>query len=255
MVESRDTREARMPGTADGDLALHPEAGSTASRTKRLHTLGEPVWIDREELKARDRGYWFIRRLQDIVLSLLALAVLGIPMLALALIIWLDSPGASPFYTQKRVGHNGKTFNFLKFRSMVPNAEKQLDALLNRNEMDGPVFKIRNDPRITRVGRFIRKTSIDELPQLLNVLAGHMSLVGPRPALPREVAQYDEYEWQRLYVTPGLTCYWQVQPNRNQLSFDEWLRLDLEYIQDRSFLVDWKIILATFGAVLGMNGE
>ena len=114
---------------------------------------------------------------------------------------------------------------------------------------------MKDDPRITRVGRFIRKSSIDELPQLWNILKGDMSIVGPRPPLPREVAQYDEYQLQRLYVTPGLTCYWQIQPHRNDLSFDDWMELDLKYIRERSFLVDWKIIFATFAAVLGMNGK
>ena len=135
------------------------------------------------------------------------------------------------------------------------NADKMLDDLLDQNEMEGPVFKIKEDPRITRVGKFIRRTSIDELPQLFNILKGDMSIVGPRPALPREVEQYTDYERQRLYVTPGLTCYWQIQPRRNSLTFYEWLDLDLKYIQERSFLTDWKIIFKTFGAVLGMNGE
>lgn len=142
-----------------------------------------------------------------------------------------------------------------KFRSMIPNAEERLEELLDQNEMDGPVFKIKDDPRITRVGRFLRKTSIDELPQLLNILKGDMSIVGPRPALPREVEQYSDYERQRLYVTPGLTCFWQIQPNRNDLSFAEWMELDLKYVQERSFTTDWKIIFKTVGAVLGMNGE
>lgn len=118
-----------------------------------------------------------------------------------------------------------------------------------------PVFKMKDDPRITRVGHFIRKTSIDELPQLVNILKGDMSIVGPRPALPREVAQYTPYEWQRLYVTPGLSCYWQIAPHRNQLSFDEWMALDVKYVKERSFLVDWKIIFATFRAVLFGHGE
>src|SRR5699024_4258840 len=115
-----------------------------------------------------------------------------------------------------------------KFRTMIPNAESRLSELLAQNEMDGPVFKIKNDPRITRVGRILRKTSIDELPQLINILKGDMSIVGPRPALPREVEQYGDYERQRLYITPGLTCFWQIQPNRNDLSFSEWMELDIK---------------------------
>lgn len=211
--------------------------------------------IDRKAILHRDRGYWFLRRLQDIILSLLALLVLWPVMLIIAIIIVIDSPGAGPIFSQKRVGRNGKEFKFYKFRSMCPNADKMLDQLLDQNEMEGPVFKIKEDPRITRVGKFIRKTSIDELPQLFNILKGDMSIVGPRPALPREVEQYTDYERQRLYVTPGLTCYWQIQPRRNSLSFYEWLELDLKYIQERSFRTDWKIIFKTFGAVLGMNGE
>ena len=153
------------------------------------------------------------------------------------------------------MGLNGKKFRFYKFRTMVANADDLLAQLLAKNEMDGPVFKIKDDPRITRIGRFIRRSSIDELPQLWNVLRGDMSLVGPRPGIPREVEQYDEYAAQRLIVTPGLTCYWQVQPNRNDLSFEEWVELDVRYIKERNFATDWKIIWKTFGAVLGMNGE
>jgi len=220
-----------------------------------VQTGDKRIWINRRDMLRRDRSYWYVRRAQDIVLSLLSLIVLCVPMLIVALVIWIDSPGASPIFTQMRVGRNGRIFRFLKFRSMVPNAENRLSELLEKNEMDGPVFKIKEDPRITRVGRFIRKTSIDELPQLINILMGDMSIVGPRPALPREVEQYSDYEKQRLYVTPGLTCYWQIQPHRNSLSFEEWLELDLKYIQERSFLTDWKIIFGTFGAVLGMNGE
>ena len=211
--------------------------------------------LDREEVLQRAKKYWFLRRTQDIVLSVLALIFLWPLMLVVSLIIVIDSPGASPIYSQVRVGRDGKEFVFHKFRSMRPGAEGELENLLPENEMDGPVFKIRNDPRITRFGRFIRMTSIDELPQLFNVLRGEMSIVGPRPGLPREVAQYDDYARQRLLITPGLTCYWQIQPNRNDLSFEEWVNLDVQYINDRSFKTDWKIIFATFGAVFGMNGE
>ena len=210
--------------------------------------------MERDTVLNRGRNYWRLRRFQDIVLSCLALAILWPFLLLVALIIVIDSPGASPIFAQTRVGRDGKEFTFYKIRSMIPNAESQLEELLPENEMCGPVFKIRDDPRMTRFGRFIRKCSIDELPQLYNVLRGDMSIVGPRPALPREVAQYDDYAMQRLIVSPGLTCYWQIQPNRNQLSFDEWLELDLKYIRERSFLTDWKIILSTFSAVLGMTG-
>lgn len=215
---------------------------------------GRTPVLDRDAILCQDKKYWAVRRAQDIFLSCLGLMVLWPFMVLVALVILLESPGASPIFSQTRIGRDGKPFTFYKFRSMRPNAEAELETLLHRNEMEGPVFKIRDDPRITRVGRFIRKTSIDELPQLWNVLKGEMSIVGPRPALPREVEQYDDYAKQRLYITPGLTCFWQIQPNRNSLSFDEWLEWDLKYIRERSFLTDWIIIIKTFSAVLGMNG-
>ena len=208
-----------------------------------------------EQVQKGRGSYRFFRRLQDIVLSLLALLVLWPVLLVIAIIIVLDSPGAGPIFVQTRVGKNGKEFRFYKFRSMCPNAEDKLEELLDQNEMEGPAFKIKEDPRITRFGKFIRATSIDELPQLINVLRGDMSIVGPRPPLPREVEQYDEYYRQRLLVTPGLTCYWQITPHKTELSFDQWVELDVKYIRERSFLTDWKIIFKTFGAVLGMRGE
>ena len=225
-----------------------------ATETKEAAVEKKPV-LERETVLEQSKRYWALRRFQDVTLSLLALVFLWPLMLLVALIIVIDSPGAGPIFAQQRVGRDGKEFTFYKFRSMCPNAEAKLEELLPQNEMDGPVFKIKEDPRITRVGKFIRMTSIDELPQLWNVLKGEMSIVGPRPGIPREVAQYNDYEKQRLMVTPGLTCFWQIQPNRNSLSFEEWVELDIKYIQERSFLTDWKIILATFGAVLGMNGE
>ena len=229
----------------------HTEAPQYVSTTETVVKV--ETYINRNEIKER-KFYWLVRRTQDIFFSALALIVLAIPMLIVALVVWIDSPGASPIFVQDRVGRNGKIFKFYKFRSMVPNAEEKLKEVLAQNEMDGPVFKMKHDPRITRVGRFIRRTSIDELPQLINILKGDMSIVGPRPALPREVAQYNDYERQRLYVTPGLTCYWQIQPNRNELSFDEWMELDIKYIRERSFWVDWKIIFGTVAAVLRMYG-
>ena len=233
---------------------MEVESGQGSAVTSVV-PLRKMYWFDRDEILRTKRFYWMGRRAQDIFFSLLALIVLAVPMLIVALVIWIDSPGASPIFSQNRVGRDGKVFKFYKFRSMVPNAEAKLHEVLEQNEMDGPVFKMKNDPRITRVGRFIRKTSIDELPQLINILKGDMSIVGPRPALPREVAEYGEYEMQRLYVTPGLTCYWQIQPNRNELTFDEWMDLDLKYIQDRSFWLDWKLIVLTIVAVLKMYGE
>ena len=239
--------EVEMEQSAAAGSGAFAEGYAAAAESRKY-------WFDRKEILRTKRLYWMGRRAQDVFFSLLALIVLAVPMAIVALVIWIDSPGASPIFSQDRVGRDGKIFKFYKFRSMIPNAEARLKDVLAQNEMDGPVFKMKNDPRITRVGRFIRRTSIDELPQLINILKGDMSIVGPRPALPREVAQYTDYERQRLYVTPGLTCYWQIQPNRNELTFDEWMELDLKYIHDRNFWLDWKLIFQTIWAVLRMYG-
>lgn len=207
-----------------------------------------------QTLKTR-HGYRWLKRFQDIIFSLIAIIVLSPVMIITSIAIFIDDPKGIPVFSQVRVGRDGKKFKMYKFRSMVVDAEDRLPELLKNNEMDGPAFKITDDPRITRVGKFIRKTSIDELPQLFNILKGDMSIVGPRPALPREVKQYTVYQTQRLFITPGLTCYWQIQPNRNDISFDEWVEMDLQYIRERSFLVDWKIIFKTVITVFTTQGR
>ena len=211
-----------------------------------LQTITEPV--------QNKPVYDFFKRCFDIVFSVFALLVLFVPLCIVALVIVIDSPGASPIYVQNRVGKNGKEFKFYKFRSMVPNAESMLDSLLAQNEMEGPAFKIKEDPRITKFGRIIRRACIDELPQLINILKGDMSFVGPRPPLPREVEMYNEYKLQRLSVIPGLTCYWQVQPERNSISFDDWMECDMRYIRERSLKTDIKIMLKTVSTVFSMEG-
>ena len=198
--------------------------------------------------------YSTFKRVFDFLFALIGLIVLCVPMAIVSLIIVIDSPGASPIYVQERIGKNGKKFKFYKFRSMVANADTMLDELMDKNEMEGPVFKIKDDPRMTKVGKFIRRASIDELPQLVNVLKGDMTFVGPRPPLEREVVQYSDEHLKRLLVTPGLTCYWQIQPCRNDLTFEKWMELDAQYIKDRSFITDTKILFGTVGAVLGMEG-
>ena len=207
-----------------------------------------------QTLKTR-HGYRWLKRFQDIIFSLIAIIVLSPVMIITSIAIFIDDPKGIPVFSQVRVGRDGKKFKMYKFRSMVVDAEDRLQVLLKDNEMDGPAFKMTDDPRITRVGQFIRKTSIDELPQLFNILKGDMSIVGPRPALPREVKQYTVYQTQRLFITPGLTCYWQIQPNRNDIPFDEWVEMDLQYIRERSFLVDWKIIFKTVIAVFTKQGR
>lgn len=192
--------------------------------------------------------YGTVKRLTDIMVSIIALALLSLFLLVVAITIKAESRGPV-FFSQIRVGKDGKTFRMFKFRSMCANAEERLQDLKHLNEKDGPIFKIANDPRITKIGRFIRKTSVDELPQLLNIIKGDMSIVGPRPPLLREVEEYTPRQLQRLSVKPGLTCYWQIS-GRSNLSFDEWVNLDLKYIKESSLTTDFKIVLKTFPVVL-----
>lgn len=209
---------------------------------------------DQAAVRRPGKGYLAAKRCFDVVMSFLALILLSPLFLVLAVIIFVDDPHGSPIFSQIRVGKDGRLFRFYKFRSMIVNAEDLLEKLQDQNEMEGPAFKIKDDPRITRIGKFIRKTSLDELPQLVNVLKGELSLVGPRPPLPREVEQYTPRQMKRLTVKPGLTCYWQIQPHRNSLSFDQWLALDLQYINERSALVDLKILFATVKVVFHGDG-
>jgi len=183
----------------------------------------------------------YLKRVLDFVLSLLALIVL-FPVLLILTVLGAIKMKGNPFFTQKRPGKNEKIFNLIKFRSMTCEKDAQGNLLPD-------------DQRLTRYGRILRSTSLDELPELINILIGDMSIVGPRPCLPREAEQYDDYAKQRLLVPQGLTCYWQIQPNRNQKTFEEWLELDIRYIKERSFWTDWKIILLTFIALLRMDGE
>ncbi|MFO7343148.1 MAG: sugar transferase [Bacillaceae bacterium] len=204
-----------------------------------------------QQVKPNDsRAYLVTKRILDIALSVLGIIFLSPLFIIVAILIKLEDRNGPVIFKQVRVGKDGKEFTMYKFRSMVANAEELKPKLMSQNEVTGPVFKIKNDPRVTKVGRFIRKTSIDELPQLFNVLKGEMTLVGPRPPLPEEVAQYTSYEWQRLSVRPGLTCYWQVY-GRNSLPFEEWVRLDLKYIQERNLIVDIKLILRTVFVLFG----
>lgn len=198
------------------------------------------------------KGYLIAKRIMDICGALIGLICLSWLFLIVALLIKLEDPKGPVFFKQVRVGKDGKEFYMYKFRSMVANAEELLESLLHLNETTGAMFKMKNDPRVTKVGKFIRKTSIDELPQLWNVLKGDMSLVGPRPPLPREVAQYTEYDKQRLLVTPGCTGLWQVS-GRNDLGFDEMVELDLKYIRERSLLYDIKIIFKTIKIMIRPN--
>ena len=189
----------------------------------------ENVESDTVEVKT-SKIYLFIKRIIDILIK-------------------VESKGPIIF-SQDRIGKNGKTFRMYKLRSMVANAEELKGTLMKENEMSGPMFKIKDDPRVTKIGRFIRKTSIDELPQLFNVLKGDMSLVGPRPSLPNEVLEFEPWMNKRLMVKPGLTCYWQVM-GRNNIDFQQWMLLDIKYVETRSIIVDIKLIIKTFFVLFG----
>ena len=194
----------------------------------------------------------FVKRLIDITVASVLLVVFLIPMLIISIAIRLDSPGPVLF-SQSRVGKNGRRFKLYKFRSMIRDAEQRRTEIEQLNEMSGPVFKSSIDPRITRVGRWIRRTSLDELPQLINVILGDMSLVGPRPALPDEVVQYEAWQRRRVSMKPGLTCIWQIS-GRNQVDFEDWMRMDLEYIDHWSLGLDFLILIRTIPAVLSARG-
>ncbi len=200
-------------------------------------------------IKDERKVYKFLKRVIDVVGSLSGLILATPILLVVGILIKLESKGPIIF-SQTRVGLNGKEFKMYKLRSMVVNAEELKKKLEERNEMSGPMFKIKDDPRITRMGKIIRKTSIDELAQLINVLKGDMSLVGPRPSLPNEVSKFEPWMLERLEVKPGLTCYWQVM-GRNKISFEEWMRLDIKYVRERNFWIDTKLILKTFFVLFG----
>jgi lipopolysaccharide/colanic/teichoic acid biosynthesis glycosyltransferase len=224
-------------------------------------------YIERDKVDERTRekleaiieksytSYWKKKRLFDVFFATLIL-LFSLPlMIIIAIIIVIDDPSAGPFYKQIRVGRHGKEFYMYKFRTMRPNSDKIIDNLVKQNEMDGPVFKMKEDPRITRVGKFLRKVSLDELMQFFNVLKGDMTLVGPRPPLPREVQFYTDYQRLRLLVTPGITCTWQIHKNRNDVPFEEWVEMDIEYIQTRTYLNDLIIMLKTPIVMLTATGR
>jgi len=209
----------------------------------------EEEGVIRENSKILDRIYEILKRLIDVIGSIFGIIILFPLLIIVGVLIKFESKGPI-FFSQERVGLNGQKFRMYKFRSMVEEAEKYKKHLLEQNEMNGPMFKIKNDPRVTKVGKFIRHTSIDEIPQLLNILKGEMSFVGPRPSLPEEVRRFNPWMMERLTVKPGLTCYWQVL-GRNDIQFEEWMKLDIKYIKERSILLDAKLIILTFFVLFG----
>lgn len=210
------------------------------------------VLLNKDKIRSRF-VYHSMKRLFDIVAATCGIVILSPLMIIIAVVIKGEDHGPI-FYKQVRVGKNGKTFKMYKFRSMFVNADKMLDKLKEQNDVDGPMFKMKDDPRVTKIGHFIRKHSLDELPQFLNVLKGDMSLVGPRPPLPSEVEEYSEYDKQRLFVIPGCTGLWQAT-ERNEVGFNEMVQLDIQYIQRASFTFDLWIICKTVAIVIKPNGS
>lgn len=200
-------------------------------------------------------GYLFIKHSFDVLFSVFVLLCLGWLFVIIAIAIKVEDPKGPVFFKQKRVGKNGREFYMYKFRSMCVDAEERLAELRELNEKTGPVFKIAEDPRITRCGKWLRKLSLDELPQFLNVLKGDISIVGPRPALPSEVNVYTARQRQRLLVDQGITCYWQTRRNRDSITFDEWIDLDLLYVKKCGLWTDFKLIVQTVGVVLTAQGS
>ena len=210
------------------------------------------VSLNKEQIKSRFM-YHSIKRIFDFMAAICGVIILSPVMLVIAILIKVEDHGPV-FYKQVRVGKNGKKFKMYKFRSMFVNADQMLAKLKEQNDVDGPMFKMKDDPRITKIGHFIRKHSLDELPQFLNVIKGEMSLVGPRPPLPSEVAEYSDYDKQRLYVTPGCTGLWQAT-ERNEVGFNEMVQLDIQYIKRASFMFDLWIIWKTVEIVIKPNGS
>jgi lipopolysaccharide/colanic/teichoic acid biosynthesis glycosyltransferase len=242
-----------------GDAVIHSDSGVMSPETTEQppitgnkHGAKLVEFPKPEEQKLENRLYLYIKRISDVVLSTAALIVLSPLFLLVSILIKLDSRGPV-FYTQDRVGKDGKRFKIYKFRSMVRDADQKLKELHGQNERTGPAFKMRNDPRVTRVGAVIRKTCIDELPQLVNIIKGDMTIVGPRPPLPKEVEHYSPHQRKRLSVTPGLTCYWQTS-NRD-MTFEEWVESDLRYIRERSLTVDISLVAKTILVVFKQLGE
>jgi len=196
----------------------------------------------------------FLKYVSDLYFSFFMLILLFPVFLFIAIIIKIDSPGPV-FFKQERIGLRGRKFWLYKFRTMVINAEEVLEKLKEKNEMDGPVFKIKDDPRITKVGRFLRKSGLDELPQLYNVFKGEMSLIGPRPPLEKEVKQYKRWQLRRLSVKPGITCTWQIIPNRNSVNFENWMKLDLQYIDNWSLSKDIRLFFRTIATFFTATGH
>ena len=267
--KKRGKKMSRQARRSAAQKVMSKTAGQTVKADSAEKKMDSYDWGDLSEFGSilplgtdmlKDKPvYRFFKRFFDITFSVFALEVLSPILLLVALFIFLDDPHGSPIFVQKREGINRKPFKLIKFRSMVVNAEAILEDLRRRGisfkAPNDPTYKVKDDPRITRFGKFIRKTSIDELPQLINIILGDMSIVGPRPPLTREVEQYNDFAMQRLLVRPGLSCIWQSTRNRDDVKFPDWMKMDVTYIQNCSLLLDCKLIIKTFAIVFTANGN
>lgn len=253
------SRVIEMPAedfTAHGGMGFEYGAGRVnAASARRMHVLREEIGDAPLTGIERRWAYRFFKRAFDIVFSAVVLVCFCWLYAIIAILVKADDPKGPVIFSQDRVGRDGRIFRMHKFRSMVADAEDRLGELQAFNEKTGPVFKIKNDPRVTRVGHWLRKLSLDELPQFWDVLKGDISIVGPRPALPKEVEKYTDYQRQRLLVKPGITCYWQTRRDRDSITFDEWVDLDLLYVRKCGPWTDFKLIIQTVGCVLTAQGS
>ena len=224
-------------------------------KTLRIDGYYHPFTVDANRVVHGKRRYRSVKRVFDVLLSCAALLVTWPIILVFMIAIYIEDPNASPVFRQERIRKNGKPFVMYKLRSMYANAEDVFDHISCKNEAQSKAFKMKCDPRITKVGRIARKFSIDELLQFVNIIKSDMSIVGPRPPLPREVDFYDDYDRQRLLIKPGLTCFWQVMPGRHEISFEDWVALDIKYLLNRSLGTDLMLILKTFSVIFSGKGD
>lgn len=261
-VSSALVSDEEVACVSDSDSARALEFPTVHGGSESIETASNTGCFEEDEAvnEAAERLntrylYRFFKRLFDVLFSLFVLIAFSWLFLIIAIAIKIDDPKGPVFFKQKRVGKDGREFQMYKFRSMCVDAESRLEELKSLNEKTGPVFKMSNDPRVMRVGHWLRKLSLDELPQFVNVLKNDLSVVGPRPALPSEVAEYTPRQRQRLLCKQGLTCYWQTRRNRDSIGFDEWVELDLLYIRQCSAWADFKLIVQTVGCVLTAQGN
>ncbi len=252
-----DKSEVRIISRLTNEIGVvfrvQSNVSTLAPEEVHLKTLNEAGKLTLVDIPSRKLAL-DVKSVSDIVFSSAALILLSPFLLAIAMVVKLSSDGPV-FFAQERIGLRGRKFKLYKFRTMVMNAEKLLEELREKNEMDGPTFKLKNDPRITPIGKFLRKTGLDELPQLYNVVRGEMSLIGPRPPLESEVIQYERWQLRRLSVKPGITCTWQIMPHRNDIKFEKWMRMDLNYIDNWSLAKDFKLIFKTISTMLFATGR